>query len=132
MGRKTWESLPKKPLKDRVNIVLTSRPIGYPVDPASNHSVYFIRSSWDLPHVLRSINLEPSGKDLFIIGGAKVYEAFFPVADQLELTRVHQTIYADDPDTRVFFPDYDPTEWVLKTLIRTLEADYETYVRIRL
>lgn len=84
MGRKTWESLPRKPLPGRTNIVVSSQ--GKSLVQA----------------------LEEGGSDAFVIGGASIYAQALPLADRLELTR----ILASDPAADTFFPEINPDEWV--------------------
>jgi dihydrofolate reductase len=71
MGRLTWESLPKKPLPERRNVVLTSHPIegvdSYP----------------DLAAALASCE-----GDVWVIGGARAYEEAMKHADLLDVTYV--------------------------------------------
>ncbi|UUV45962.1 dihydrofolate reductase [Bacillus phage vB_BanS-Thrax1] len=96
MGRKTWDSLPKKPLPKRKNYVLT-RDKNFKPDGAK---------------VLHSVDdiLELSkGRDVFIIGGGEVYNQLMPHADRLIITHVHTVNY----DARVFFPDFTAREWHL-------------------
>ena len=87
MGRKTWDSLPFKPLPGRPNIVLSSRKI-------NNIEVY---NSVD--DCLKMVNKKMPPK-IFIIGGQSVYESFFQKASVLHLTLVNQKI--ENIDT--FFP----------------------------
>jgi len=83
MGRKTWESLPKKPLPERDNIVLTS-------DKA------FSAKGATVVHSMNEILAHDfSPKTVFIIGGAQVYRQFFPYAQHLYLTRVHKVFEVD-------------------------------------
>jgi dihydrofolate reductase len=89
MGRRTWESLGKKPLPGRRHVVITRRK-GYSV-PAG---VDVVASFEEALERLR-------GEDeVFVVGGEKVYAAALPVADRVYLTVVHAEI---DGDTR--FPD---------------------------
>ena len=55
-------------------------------------------------------SLELVGKDLkpFIIGGGEIYTLFLPIADKIELTRVHETFEGD-----AFFPEIDLNKWEL-------------------
>src|SRR2546423_12792968 len=70
MGRRTWETL-KKPLPDRTNIVLTNSKIN-PVD-----------SLVTMPGVESVLTLAKSlTSDLYVIGGAKVYQSFLPHIDR--------------------------------------------------
>jgi dihydrofolate reductase len=82
MGRKTWDSLPRKPLPDRRNVVITRD------------------STWQTPGAVRAASVEAvhriaAGGDLMIIGGAQIYRLFLPSADRIELTEVHQAFEGD-------------------------------------
>ncbi len=88
MGRRTWLSL-RKPLPDRMNIVLTSK-----ADADAVGSV--VR----LPTVKSILTLAGTlTSDLFVIGGARTYEAFLPHIDQWIVTEVPLSV--DDADTFV-------------------------------
>jgi dihydrofolate reductase len=95
MGRKTWESLPIKPLPRRTNIVVTSQPM------AAEGAVF-------LPFDAALAHARASGHTrLYGIGGAGIYAALLPVADRLLITEVG----LDIPDADAFFPDFDATDW---------------------
>ena len=94
MGRKTFESIGRRPLPERENIVISSRPTG-------------------VKGVLTAVNLSSalalSRYPTFIIGGAQVY------GDALGVPEI-DTIYATEvdatsPDTDTFFPELDMTVW---------------------
>ncbi len=87
MGRKTWESLPKKPLPNRRNIVLSS--IAMP-NIESYTSIESCIDSLDMDNV----------EDVFIIGGKMIYDSFFSYADILHITFIDKQI--DGIDT--YFP----------------------------
>ena len=88
MGRKTWESLPKKPLKNRDNIVL-SRQEGYEAEGA-----VAVCSSLDDAIFLAEATLDPE-KDIWIIGGESVYDEALDFADKVVLTRVPEVVEKD-------------------------------------
>ena len=99
MGRKTFESI-GKPLDGRLNIVLS----------LSNDYVaegcLVVRSPEEaLRRAVRASDLSIDPKEIMVIGGAAVFEAFLPRAGRLYVTWVHASI---DGDT--FFP---PTDWSL-------------------
>jgi dihydrofolate reductase len=94
MGKKTWESLPKRPLPGRKNIVLTDIP-GESFDGAV--TAYSIEDAMSKCEKV---------EDVFIIGGGSVYRQFMPVADRLYITHVHKKAPAD-----IFFPEIDPKIW---------------------
>ena len=75
MGRKTWESLPKKPLPGRRNVVLT-------------HNKDFKAEGGDVVHSIEEAIELTRGQEPFIIGGSEIYNAFLPYASRLFLTVV--------------------------------------------
>jgi dihydrofolate reductase len=81
MGRKTWDSLPRKPLPGRVNVVLT-RDAGWRAEGA-------LRAE-DAGAALRL-----AAGDVMVIGGADIYRQFLPRADRIELTEVHGDFAGD-------------------------------------
>ncbi len=96
MGRKTWESLPKKPLADRLNIVVTR-------DPGFSAPGAVVAHSFD-DALARAERDAPS--EIAVIGGAAIYEAALPSAQVLHLTEVHAAFEGD-----VFFPDLPSADW---------------------
>ena len=74
MGRKTWDSLPYRPLKNRHNIVVTSK---------------FIKG-------VDCIDIrEVRSYDGWVIGGAKLFESIVRKGDLVYLTHVHATYKGD-------------------------------------
>jgi len=96
MGRKTWDSLPTRPLKGRTNIVVT-RNREWQADGAV---VYL--SFADALTYARSLN----SSEIAVVGGADIYDAALPVATRVELTEVHVDVSGD----RHFGP-FDQTKW---------------------
>ena len=85
MGRKTWFTI-GKPLKNRLNIVL-SRDTN--IDPQESLIVFS-----DIESVLSFNNSLTT--DLFVIGGAQIYEAFLPHIEKLIITEVPLTVQSAD------------------------------------
>ena len=87
MGRKTWDSLPIKPLPHRRNIVLSH----------SNQTNVETFQSYDacMDKLIKD-NLEK----FFVIGGSSIYNLFFNSADFLHLTKINLL----EPDVNEFFP----------------------------
>ncbi|MDH2327542.1 dihydrofolate reductase [Cereibacter sp. SYSU M97828] len=94
MGRRTWDSLPFKPLKDRLNLVVSTTMEGPDVFPTPEDA---IRAAGDRGY-----------RRIYAIGGAAIYSAFLPMADRLLVTEVD----IDVPDADTFFPPLDPDDWV--------------------
>lgn len=101
MGRKTWDSLPHKPLKDRINIII------------SNSLLSEYNQSWDvikhlsvcmsLDYAINYIQAINNDNDVFIIGGGSIYQEFLPVCDRVYVTK----IYKDYNDVDTYFPNLD-------------------------
>jgi len=85
MGRRTWLTL-KKPLKDRMNIVLSGQSNNPPID-----SVVVLPDVRSVLTVARSLT-----RDLYVIGGAKVYDAFLPYIQRWIVTDVPLTVEGAD------------------------------------
>ena len=83
MGRKTWDSLPRKPLTDRINIVVT-RQAGWAADGAVT------ASSLD-----DALDKAGNAADVMVIGGGEIYRAALTRADRIELTEVHGAFDGD-------------------------------------
>lgn len=97
MGRKTWESIPRRPLPGRLNIVVTRNP-GYPAEGAE-----VARS---LAEALARADAA-GANEAFVIGGGEIFSQAMPLADRLDVTHVLARIGGD---TR--FPVIDAREWV--------------------
>jgi dihydrofolate reductase len=96
MGKRTYESLPVRPLANRKNIVITDLP-GEKIEGCL--MAYSIR---------QAVELADPDSENFIIGGGSVYRQFLPLCDRLYITRVHQSFDAD-----TFFPEIDNKLWTL-------------------
>src|SRR5450759_94085 len=94
MGKKTWESLPRRPLPGRKNIVLTDVP-----DECIDCSV----TAYSIEDALAKCE---KGEEIFVIGGGSVYRQFMPIADRLYITHVHKKAPAD-----IYFPEIDLKIW---------------------
>lgn len=94
MGRKTFESFPRRPLPGRQNLVITRS------------------AGWQYPGVTVAHSLEQAialaeTDTVFIIGGAQIYEQALPVVDVLLLTLIHARWASAD----VYFPALDLNQW---------------------
>ena len=100
MGRKTWESLPFKPLPGRVNIVLTS---DWDYD-AIGARVY--SSFAPAMNAAKAIALKGKFEEVFVIGGETLYKKALPMADRLYITEVDAEVEGD-----TYFPEFDDRDW---------------------
>lgn len=94
MGKKTFYSLPKRPLPGRNSIVITDI-LGEQIDGCQ--MAYSIEDS---------INLCDAENENFVIGGGSVYRQFFTIAQKMYITWVHEKFEAD-----TFFPEIDLNTW---------------------
>lgn len=85
MGRKTWDSLPKKPLPGRSNIVVTRDPSFAAVGALAVPSV-------DAAFALAQ---REGPSEIAVIGGGEIYRAALPRATRLHLTEVHGEFAGD-------------------------------------
>ena len=99
MGRRTWESLPRRPLPGRPNLVLTRNP-GFAAG-AGTRLFHDLEAALD--HCRRARRSR-----VHVCGGASVYAEALPLADEMILTHVPDRV---EGDTR--FPQWAPLEWTV-------------------
>lgn len=100
MGRKTWDSFPKRPLPNRRNIILT-RNSDFEAPGA------LIYSDVSAALAVAQSDAQMNGLDeVFVIGGAEIYRQCLPLADRLYLTDIDAEIDGD-----AFFPPIDESVW---------------------
>tara|TARA_R110000796_G_scaffold177103_1_gene294002 strand:+ start:1284 stop:1751 length:468 start_codon:yes stop_codon:yes gene_type:complete len=104
MGRKTWDSLPFKPLPDRQNIIV-SRKLN--VDAYYNCAIMGI-------DILKELG-QHSSESTWIIGGAQLLETMIPFIDEIWISRIDGT-YACD----TFLP-----EQLIKKLFTCTNVDHD-------
>lgn len=111
MGRKTFESIGCKPLKNRLNIVLTKSD-----NKIEERNLIYANS---VEEILTFINHKDFSKfyskhqEVFVVGGESIYEQFFPYAKKVYFTRVNKiypnaTDYSTIPDKIM---EDGPTIW---------------------
>ncbi|QNL49120.1 dihydrofolate reductase [Olivibacter sp. SDN3] len=99
MGRKTFESVGQA-LPKRRNIVITRQ---------ENYQAENIEIAGSLEEALE---LCEEDDEVFIVGGAQIYEKALATADKIYLTRINQEF--DNADT--YFPEIDDEEWLLENV----------------
>jgi len=100
MGRKTWDSLPRKPLPGRMNIVL-SRDGSF--EPAQ---AVVCESFLEAVQMAKEQAAEDGAEEVCVIGGRALFEMALPKARRLYLTEVQAQVDGD-----VSFPAFDETAW---------------------
>lgn len=96
MGRKTWDSLPRKPLPDRTNIVVTRNDSFTEEGAVVAHT---FNEAIDMAN-------RHGPEEIVVIGGAEIFAAALPHADRIELTEVHAT-----PEGDVRMPAFSSQVW---------------------
>ena len=84
MGRKTFYSLPQRPLKNRLNVVVTSKPIDYDLIDKHDNLVFIAEEYLD-----EFISLYTN---VFVIGGEHIYKRFMGRANKIYATVVHKAV----------------------------------------
>jgi dihydrofolate reductase len=119
MGRKTFESFPK-PLPNRTHIIITRQ------------KNYKVENCIVVNSIKEAIDASPKNEDIFIIGGAEIYNQSIDFADKIELTRVHANFEAD-----AYFPEINTTNWKLtfeekhkKDEKHNFDFTFQTYIKV--
>lgn len=94
MGRKTWDSLPRKPLPNRRNIIITHQ---------LNFQATQAECFTDLPSAIATCT---PCEEVIIMGGAQIYAQALPLATDLRLTEVKLC-----PNGDTLFPEFPHQEW---------------------
>lgn len=114
MGRKTYDSLPKKPLPHRLNLVITSK-VKNQYEIQDDGSIFISMEyvkNW-------LINRKAVGDYVFIIGGGQIYKELLPYCDKIYLTKIFHAY--EDADT--YFPNIEEMdEWKLAK-----EGEFQEY-----
>ena len=94
MGRKTWDSLPKKPLPNRINVVLTRSNTIY-------EDAYSYNSLEQALHELNTMDMV-NKENIFVIGGSQIYNEAIKRKD---CEKIYSTEVYDKYDCDTFFPN---------------------------
>lgn len=120
MGRKCWESIPKKyrPLPNRINIVLSRNP------------EYKIKDIDVSNNLIKTIEKYSNHNEIFIIGGSHIYKEGFKLASKLYLTNILTSVDGD-----VYLEGLDLNEWKLIKSSDIMEENgfnfrFEEYIRV--
>ena len=102
MGRKTFESI-VRPLPGRTTVVITHQTGFAPAGVLVAHSID------------QALHVVAEDDEVFVAGGAQIYQQMLPRADRLYLTSIHEEF---EGDTK--FPEFEESDWQLIS-----EEDYE-------
>ncbi|XXM74258.1 dihydrofolate reductase [Lysinibacillus sphaericus] len=110
MGRKTFESI-GRPLPGRENIVIT-------------RDEDYVAEGCNVIHDLEKITEldEDQDEEIFVIGGAEIFNEMLPYADRLYVTRIEEEFEGD-----TFFPPVNKEEWELKSKEKGPKDDKNPY-----
>ncbi len=117
MGRKTWESLPHRPLPGRPNLVLTRR-ADYEVAPGVIVCASFEEA--------RRRCGAMAAERMFVLGGEAVFREAMAVGDEMLITQVPDRVEGD-----VHFPEWDEEQWMLAGSREQEGLRFARYVRRR-
>jgi dihydrofolate reductase len=96
MGKRTYYSLPRRPLPNRTNMVITD---------VEGERIDDCLMAYSIEDAVEKMDSE---KENFIIGGGSIYSQFMEIADKMYITRVHKDFEAD-----TFFPEFSLDDWKL-------------------
>ena len=108
MGRKTFDSI-GKPLPNRTNVILTQ------------NREYEAEGCMVVHSIAEALDLAKTD-EVFVIGGAEVFQLFIPFAERLYITLIEHEFEAD-----TFFPEFDIEEWELASSEDGVHDDKNPY-----
>lgn len=107
MGRKTWDSFPKKPLPNRENCIISRT-----MTNAEGAKIF--RSVEEFTDYAGTVNNE-----IFVIGGGEIYRQLLPFCDKAYITRIYESFGGD-----VFFYDIEhDKDWILSEVSPVIESE---------
>ena len=117
MGRKTWESLPKKPLPGRLNVIISKTIItdNENITDKTSLRVKFFES------LSGAVEYCAGYEKIFICGGESIYAQAMPLANKIDLTLIHGQYEGD-----TFFPKIDDS-WIKTDTVNFDEFSIITY-----
>jgi dihydrofolate reductase len=122
MGSNTWDSLPRKPLPGRLNLVL-SRDLKFEAEGG-----IVCGSLFEALDIAKEHAIDDGAEEICVIGGANLFAQVMAKADRLYVTHVHATV---DGDTH--FPAIDPARWQVvrqEAFAKTADDDYDFTLKV--
>lgn len=128
MGYKTWISIPqeKKPLKNRLNVVVTNTPSRH----MDTNDVIYVTNE-ELDSFLESLMGPFSGKTVYIIGGESLYKRYTGIAQKIHATIIEKPYVCDKTFPIKRFGEYKIDEWGPLLFDENEKTDYRfvTYIK---
>jgi dihydrofolate reductase len=121
MGRKTFDSLPKKPLPKRVHIVITHYPSKYDEKYKDTNTVFFTRFD-QLDMVISQVTRQFPEKRIFVCGGEDIYRKLLPRCNRLFISSIEYDVCAPENGHLSRFPD--KSEWISDYKLQTTTTAY--------
>lgn len=117
VGRKTYDTLPNKPLKDRTNIIVTRKAKKKPKvqeDGSIRSNMRYIKTWLSTEDVIKNNN------GIYVIGGESIYKELLPLCERVYITKILHAF--DEVDT--YFPNIDEMpEWEMTSTSEIKEYD---------
>ena len=131
MGRKTYESLPQKPLPNRINVVITSQPENY----ENSENIIFTNIESSLNKIFEINRKNDNKKKVFVIGGSSIYQYFFQYCSQFHITNIFNDCEGDTffPYKLEIFKDTNKFENVYTSTVNSYENtkyQFQVYKRL--
>jgi len=118
MGRKTWESLPIKPLPGRLNIIISKT-----VNDADIKDISSVSQRLHVNSFGSAVEKCKDYEKIFIIGGESIYKQAMPIATKIDLTLI-----PGDYEGDTYFPEIDDN-WIKTETVKHDEFSIVTYTR---
>ena len=116
MGRKTWDSLPKKPLPGRTNIVLSRDGTFAPRD------ALVCEDFTEAVQIGREMAEDDGAEEVCVIGGASLFAMALPRAQRIYLTEVEAEVEGD-----VVLAPFDEAAWTEVSAVRHPAGETDDY-----
>lgn len=126
LGRKTWDSLPKRPLPGRHNIVITAKSVEIPLGFFLRHdtSLFVAR---DIREAFKLAEENHSGKEVFVIGGGQIYHQVL----KLDLVdRILASVVIGEYEGDAYFPNLE-RDWDFEIVSEHEEFNVIEFMRRR-
>jgi dihydrofolate reductase len=123
MGKNTWRSLPKRPLPNRLNMILSTHiPLEYPVTTKGlfKHCVC-------LDDAILTANMDDSIENIYIIGGGQLYNYVLDnnICEKIYVTKVEGSYKTDTTINEI-----NKKYYTMKNVEKGQECEYITYERV--